>query len=96
MDSQKDKQIDRQTDRQTDRHPDTLSWTDSYQYFLFSNRVVDVARGVVELIEDDSKIGEVLVICVTDGTKYKKFVDKVGLMVNSYLSHILYILYTAF
>lgn len=39
--------------------------------------VVDVARGVVELIEDDSKIGEVLVICVTDGTKYKKFVDKI-------------------
>ena len=32
-----------------------------------------MARGVVELIEDDSKIGEVLVICVTDGTKYKKF-----------------------
>ena len=44
-----------------------------------------MARGVVELIEDDSKIGEVLVICVTDGTKYKKFVDKVGLVVNSYL-----------
>lgn len=55
-----------------------------------------MARGVVELIEDDSKIGEVLVICVTDGTKYKKFVDKVGLVVNSYLSHILYILYTTF
>lgn len=55
-----------------------------------------MARGVVELIEGDSKIGEVLVICVTDGTKYKKFVDKVGLVVNSYLSHILYILYTAF
>ena len=55
-----------------------------------------MARGVVELIEDDSKIGEVLVICVTDGTKYKKFVDKVGLVVNSYLfkmSHFVYLVH---
>ena len=47
-----------------------------------------MARGVVELIEDDSKIGEVLVICVTDGTKYKKFVDKVGLVVTLHFSNI--------
>lgn len=39
--------------------------------------VADVAKGVVELIEDDSKIGEVLVICVTDGTKYKQFLDEI-------------------
>ena len=94
MDSQKDKQIDRQTDRQTDIQTHCLGLT--HTNISYFPTVVDVARGVVELIEDDSKIGEVLVICVTDGTKYKKFVDKVGLVVNSYLSHILYILYTAF
>ena len=35
--------------------------------------MADVAEGVAELIEDDSKNGEVLVVCVTDGTKYKQF-----------------------
>jgi len=35
--------------------------------------VSDVAKGVVELAEDDAKIGEVLVVCITDGTKYKQY-----------------------
>ena len=43
--------------------------------FLFSNSVADVAKGVVELLEDDTKIGEVLVVCITDGAKYKQFAD---------------------
>ncbi|KAM7444154.1 hypothetical protein ABFA07_007200 [Porites harrisoni] len=32
-----------------------------------------VTKGIIELIEDDTKIGEVLVVCETDGTKYKQF-----------------------
>lgn len=36
-----------------------------------------VTNGIVELIEDDTKIGEVLVVCETAGTKYKQFEDKV-------------------
>lgn len=35
----------------------------------------DVAKGVVELVEDDTKIGEVLVVCIKDGTKYKQFTN---------------------
>ena len=49
-----------------------------------------MTRGVVELIEDDSRIGEVLVVCVTDGTKYKQFTDKVGIIFylsSSYVLH---------
>ncbi|KAL9975503.1 hypothetical protein ACROYT_G012668 [Oculina patagonica] len=37
--------------------------------------VADVVKGVIELIEDDTKNGEVLVVCVTDGTKYKQFTN---------------------
>ena len=44
--------------------------------FSFSNSVADVAKGVVELLEDDTKIGDVLVVCIfTDGAKYKQFAD---------------------
>ena len=48
-------------------------------FFFITNRVAEVAKGVVELIEDDTKIGEVLVVCMVDGTKYKQFTNKVGL-----------------
>ena len=44
-------------------------------FFSFSNSVADVAKGVVELVEDDTKVGEVLVVCITDGTKYKQFTN---------------------
>ena len=40
--------------------------------FVF-NRISAVTKGIIELIEDDTKIGEVLVVCETDGTKYKLF-----------------------
>ena len=40
--------------------------------FVF-NRISAVTKGIIELIEDDTKIGEVLVVCETDGTKYKQF-----------------------
>ena len=43
--------------------------------FSFSDSVTDVAKGVIELVEDDTKIGEVLVVCITDGTKYKQFTN---------------------
>ena len=42
--------------------------------FCFAfNRISAVTKGIIELIEDDTKIGEVLVVCETDGTKYKQF-----------------------
>lgn len=44
-------------------------------FLSFANSVADVAKGVVQLVEDDTKIGEVLVVCITDGTKYKQFTD---------------------
>jgi len=37
--------------------------------------VAAVTEGIIELIEDDSKVGEVLVVCVKEGTKYKQFSD---------------------
>lgn len=40
-------------------------------FFVF--RISAVTKGIIELIEDDTKIGEVLVVCETDGTKYKQF-----------------------
>ena len=40
--------------------------------FVF-NRISAVTKGIIELIEDDTKIGEVSVVCETDGTKYKQF-----------------------
>ena len=43
--------------------------------FSFSDSVTDVAKRVIELVEDDTKIGEVLVVCITDGTKYKQFTN---------------------
>ena len=42
--------------------------------FVF-NMISAVTKGIIELIEDDTKIGEVLVVCETDGTKYKQFLD---------------------
>ena len=42
--------------------------------FVF-NRISVVTKGIIELIEDDTKIGEILVVCETDGTKYKQFLD---------------------
>ena len=40
--------------------------------FVF-NRISAVTKGIIEVIEDDNKIGEVLAACETDGTKYKLF-----------------------
>ena len=37
------------------------------------NRISAVTKGIIELIEDDTKIGEVLVVFERDGTKYKQF-----------------------
>ena len=42
--------------------------------FVF-NRISAVTKGIIELIKDDTKIREVLVVCETDGTKYKQFLD---------------------
>jgi len=40
-----------------------------------SYRVAAVTKGIIELIEDDCKLGDVLVVCVKKGTKYKHFSD---------------------
>lgn len=42
-------------------------------FFPFPTVSLMLQREVVELVEDDTKIGEVLVVCITDRSKYKQF-----------------------